>query len=123
VNVVLWALQAVLAVLFGWSGVEKLTRPREVLAAKYTWVHDTSPATVRLAAVAEMTAAVGLIAPAAAGTATILTPSAAAGLVLLLALAAGLHLHRREPSGVVVTVVLLALAAFVAWARFGPYSW
>jgi uncharacterized membrane protein YphA (DoxX/SURF4 family) len=123
VNVLLWILQAALALMFAWSGAEKVTRSRAVLAAKYPWVQDTSPTTVRVAAAAEMVAAIGLIVPAAAGSATILTPSAAAGLVLFLALAAGLHLRRREPSGVAVTVTLLVVAAFVAWARFGPYSW
>jgi len=123
VNVLLWILQASLAVMFAWSGAEKVMRPRAVLAAKYPWVQDTSPATVRVAAVAEMVAAIGLIVPAAMGRATVLTPAAAAGLVLFMALAASLHLRRREPSGVAVTVVLLTLAAFVAWARFGPYSW
>ncbi|HET8589931.1 MAG TPA: DoxX family protein [Nakamurella sp.] len=122
-NVALWILQAVLAALFAASGVQKLTRPREVLVAKYAWMQDTPPATVRVVAVAEMAAAVGLIAPAAIGTAPILTPTAAAGLVLMLALAAGLHVRRREPSGVAVTVVLLVVSAVVAWGRFGPYGW
>jgi uncharacterized membrane protein YphA (DoxX/SURF4 family) len=123
VNVALWILQAVLAALFAASGVQKLARPREALVATYAWMQDTPPATVRVVAVAEMAAAVGLIAPAAIGAASILTPTAAAGLVLMLALAAGLHVHRREPSGVAVTVVLLVASAVVAWGRFGPYGW
>jgi hypothetical protein len=32
------------------------------------------------------------------------------------------HIRRKEPQAVVLTVVLFALAAFVAWGRFGPYS-
>jgi hypothetical protein len=32
------------------------------------------------------------------------------------------HVRRRETQGIVVTLVLLALAAFVAWGRFGPQS-
>jgi hypothetical protein len=37
-------------------------------------------------------------------------------------LAAITHIRRKEPSGVAVNAVLLVLAAFVAWGRFGPYS-
>jgi hypothetical protein len=29
---------------------------------------------------------------------------------------------RREPAAIALNLVLLALAGFVAWARFGPYS-
>jgi hypothetical protein len=32
------------------------------------------------------------------------------------------HARRREWSGIVVDLVLLALAAVVAWGRFGPYA-
>ena len=32
------------------------------------------------------------------------------------------HLRRKENQAVVINVVILVLAAFVAWGRFGPYS-
>ncbi len=32
------------------------------------------------------------------------------------------HIRRKEPSGLLVTVILFALAALVAWGRFGPYA-
>lgn len=32
------------------------------------------------------------------------------------------HLRRREPAMIVVNLVLLALAAVVAWGRFEPES-
>jgi hypothetical protein len=32
------------------------------------------------------------------------------------------HLRRHEAQMAVVNVVLLALAAFVVWGRFGPYQ-
>ncbi len=47
-----------------------------------------------------------------------LTPLAAAGLLLILVLATGYHLSRGELNFAPVTIVLGALAAFVArWAR------
>jgi hypothetical protein len=36
--------------------------------------------------------------------------------------AAAVHARRNEPMNVAVNVVLIALAVFVAWGRFGPYS-
>jgi hypothetical protein len=35
--------------------------------------------------------------------------------------AAVVHAQRSEPMNIAVNVVLLALAVFVAWGRFGPY--
>jgi hypothetical protein len=32
------------------------------------------------------------------------------------------HLRRHEAQAIVVNLVLLAVAAFVAWGRFGPQS-
>ncbi|MDX3099726.1 hypothetical protein [Nonomuraea angiospora] len=37
-NVVLWIVQAVLAVMFGMAGVMKSTQPKDKLAAKLPWV-------------------------------------------------------------------------------------
>jgi hypothetical protein len=36
--------------------------------------------------------------------------------------AAVTHARRKESPNIVVNIVLLALAAFVAWGRFGPYA-
>lgn len=51
-----------------------------------------------------------------------LTPLAAVGLIVLMVGAAVVHARRREAQYVAVNVVLLVLAAVVAWGRFGPYS-
>jgi hypothetical protein len=36
--------------------------------------------------------------------------------------AAVVHARRNEAMNVAVNMVLIALAVFVAWGRFGPYS-
>ena len=56
------------------------------------------------------------------GIAVWLAPLAACGIVLIMVLAAGLHARRKEPGAIATNVVLLVLAVFVAWGRFGPYS-
>jgi hypothetical protein len=47
---------------------------------------------------------------------------AALGLVLLMAGAVLTHVRRKEYQMVPVNLLLLALAAVVAWGRFGPYA-
>jgi uncharacterized membrane protein len=122
-NVVLWIVQSILAGMFVMAGIMKSTQPKEKLAEKLPWVNDFSPATVRFIGVVELLGGLGLILPAATGIAPILTPLAATGLAVIMVLAAIVHVRRKEPSGVAFNVVLFALAAFVAWGRFGPYSW
>ncbi len=60
--------------------------------------------------------------PAALGIAPVLVPLAAVGLVLLMAGAAITHGRRHEFKPIVANLAYLALAAFVAWGRFGPHS-
>ncbi len=122
-NIALWVIAGLLAVAFLASGAMKLTRPKEKLAASgMGWAEDFSAGTVKAIGTLEVLAAVGLILPAALGIAPVLVPLAAVGLVLLMAGAIITHLRRHEAQGRVVTLVLLALAALVAWGRFGPQS-
>ncbi|HET7802538.1 MAG TPA: DoxX family protein [Humibacillus xanthopallidus] len=121
-NVVLWIIQGVLAAAFLAAGIMKSTQPKAKLQEKLPWVEDFSQGTVRLIGVVEILAAIGLVLPALTGIAPILTPLAATGLVIVMVLAAGVHVRRKEYSGVVVNAVLLVLAALVAWGRFGPYA-
>jgi hypothetical protein len=77
---------------------------------------------VKLIGTLELLAAIGLILPAALDIAPVLTPIAATGLCVLMLLAVLTHVRRKERSGIVVTAVLFVIAAVIAWARFGPYS-
>ncbi|MEU7004076.1 DoxX family protein [Nonomuraea sp. NPDC046570] len=51
-----------------------------------------------------------------------LTPLAAMGLAITMLGAAATHARRKEPLAIAVNVVLLALAAVIAWGRFGSYA-
>jgi uncharacterized membrane protein len=86
-------------------------------------MEDVSQPTVWFIGVMEILGAIGLIVPAATGIAPVLTPIAATGLAVIAVLAAATHVRRNEPSALVITGVLLVLTAFIAWGRFGPYSW
>lgn len=118
-NVALWIVAGVLAVLFLASGVVKVARSRaQLVAAGQTWVDDVGAGAAKAIGGLEILAAVGLVLPAALGIAPVLVPLAAVGLALLMIGAMVVHARRHEVRGIVVTVVLLALAVLVAWGRF-----
>lgn len=121
-NIVLWVLAGVLAALFLAAGLTKLTQPKKKLAATMGWVEDFSPGMVTTIGGLEVLAAIGLILPAALHIVPVLVPLAVTGLVLLMIGAAITHARRREFPMIGINVVLLVLAAVVAWGRFGPYS-
>ena len=58
--------------------------------------------------------------PAVLGIAPALAPVAALGVVFLMLGATIVHIRRHEYQALLVPVLLIALAAFVAWGRFGP---
>lgn len=66
----------------------------------------------------EVLAATGLILPAALDIAPVLVPLAAVGVVLLMVGAMITHLRRHESKVIAANLTYLALAGFVALARF-----
>ena len=123
-NVTLWIIAGVLAALFLASGAAKLAQPKDKLLASSTGaaLAGFGPATIKAIGTLEVLAAVGLVLPAALDVAPVLVPLAAAGLVLLMVGAIVTHSRRHEPQAIVMNLVLLALAAVVAWGRFGPFA-
>jgi uncharacterized membrane protein YphA (DoxX/SURF4 family) len=121
-NVLLWIVQGLLAAAFLASGAMKVSQPKQKLVDMMGWPADFSDNAVKGIGLAELLAAIGLILPAATGIATWLTPLAAVGLAVLMVGAAATHYRRKEPQMIIVNAVIFALAVFVAWGRFGPYS-
>jgi uncharacterized membrane protein YphA (DoxX/SURF4 family) len=123
VNVALWIVAGLLALAFLAAGTMKVARTKEQLAESgMGWVEDFSAGTVRLVGALEVLAAIGLILPALLDVAPVLVPLAALGLVLMMIGAVVVHVRRKEVPTMAPSVVLLVLAAIVAWGRFGPYS-
>ncbi len=122
-NVVLWIVAGVLAAAFLASGLMKLAQPKKkIVDSGMGWAEDFSDGAVKGIGALEVLGALGLILPAVFDVATVLVPIAATGLALIMLGAAVTHARRKESQMVVVNVVLLLLAAFVAWGRFGPYA-
>jgi uncharacterized membrane protein YphA (DoxX/SURF4 family) len=124
-NVALWTVAGVLAVVFLVSGTSKLFLPKEKLVGALgelsKWAEDFSPRALKAIGVLELLGAIGLILPAVLNIAPILVPLAASGAVLLFAGAAITRLRRGERATIAGDLVYLALAAFVASGRFGPW--
>ncbi len=78
------------------------------------WMQEYSKSFVVFIGIAEVLGGLGVILPRAIGLAMFLTPIAAIGLGLIMLLAAGFHLKRKENEAIFMNVILLALALFVA---------
>jgi len=122
-NIALWIVTALLAVVFLAVGFMKLTQPKPALVkAGQGWAEDYSDSGVRAIGGLEVLGALGLVLPALLDTATILVPLAAVGLAVLMVGAAFTHARRGEYPNIVANLVLAALAIFIAVQRFGPHS-
>jgi hypothetical protein len=120
-NLWLWAAAGLLAVAYLMAGGMKATQPIDKLAGQMKWPADL-PRLTRFVGWAEVLGAIGLILPLLTGILVWLTPLAALCLVLVQVLAIGFHLRRGEPQILPANLVLLLLAAFVAWGRISLFG-
>lgn len=126
-NLALWIIAGLLATIFLLSGAGKLFIPKEKMVgmlAAARWAEDFSPGAIKAIGALEILAAAGLILPAALDIAPVLVPLAATGAVLLFVGAVITRLRSSHVANatIVLDLVYLAMAGFVAWGRFGPES-
>jgi uncharacterized membrane protein YphA (DoxX/SURF4 family) len=114
-NVGLWIVQVLLALLFLWAGGMKLVLPLEKLAGP---VHLPG-LFLRFIGVAEVLGGVGLLLPSLLRIRPILTAWAAAGLVIIMIGAVVITLQGGgNTSLALIPAVTGLLAAFVAYGRW-----
>jgi hypothetical protein len=114
-QLLIWALQGLLAVVFLGHGLLFLNPPPDIAPL----MNAMLPRWFQLfLGVAEVLASVGLTLPAITGIQPRLVVWATAGTMIVLSSATVLHLLRGENSSAIVTVVLLAMATAVARARY-----
>ena len=117
-NVILWIVQGLLALMFLMAGAMKVSKPKKVLREKLgDWVDQYSDLSLKLIGLAELLGAIGLILPMAMGFLPILTPLAAIGLAMTMVGAMKVHYDRKEKSKVTTNIVLMLLAVFVVFGR------
>ena len=117
-NIILWIVQILLAFVFishgRLMGFPLAPKQKEMLG----YIEAIPSGLQRFTAVAESLAGIGLILPQLTGILPWLTPLAAVGVVLIMIGAVVIHIPRQEYPNLVFNLVLLALAAFVAYERF-----
>jgi len=114
-NIVLWVVQVLLALAFFAHGCLLLFPPASVVEQ----MNASLPRWFQLfLGVAEILAAVGLTLPGFTRIQPWLVPCAAAGIMIVMISATVFHLMRGEVSSAIVTILLLAMATFVAYMRW-----
>jgi putative oxidoreductase len=113
-NIVLWVLQVLLAVAFFLHGWLFLAPPPEFVDQ----MNASMPRWFQLfLGVAEILAAVGLTLPGLTRILPWLVTWAAAGIMIVMVSATIWHVVRNEMSSAAITLLLLAMATFVAYMR------
>jgi uncharacterized membrane protein YphA (DoxX/SURF4 family) len=114
-NIALWVVQVLLAVAFLAHGWLFLSPPPEIAEQ----MNAVLPRWFQLfLGVAEVLAGVGLVLPGLTRILPWLVTWAAGGIMIVTASATVFHLVRGEMSSAAITLLLLALATFVAYMRF-----
>src|SRR4051812_17053109 len=108
-NILLWLIQALLALAFLAHGLLLLFPPASVVEQMNA---SMSRAFQLFLGLAEIAAAMGLMLPGITRIQPWLVPSAAAGLMIVMISATIFHVARGEISSAIVTAILLLLATF-----------
>lgn len=116
-NIFLWILQIILAIIFLLAGANKAFNYNKA-KEQMTWMKNTSKGLVLFIGAAEILGAIGLIVPYALGIAPILTPIAALALVVVMVLASLFHAKRKEFSSIGANILFIILLIIIAIGRF-----
>ena len=113
-NLALWIVQTLLALIFLWAGGIKLVLPIEEMTKQM----PLPGLFLRFIALCEVLGAIGVILPGLLRIRPGLTPLAAAGLVIIMIGATVLSLMTGDIATALIPLVVGILAAFVAYGRW-----
>jgi hypothetical protein len=86
-----------------------------------SFMEDFTDGPIKAIGALEVLAAVGLILPGITGIAPVLVPLAAIGIALIQTGAVIVHARRSETKPLIMNLVFIAMAVFIAWGRMGDY--
>jgi len=113
-NILVWILQILLAIAFLAHGLLFLFPPAEIAAL----MNASLPRWFQLfLGWAEILAAIGLTLPAITRIQPWLVTGAAVGIMIVMVSATYYHIVRGEITSAMITLILLAMAGFVAYMR------
>ena len=117
-NIALWIIQALLAIMYGIAGVVKTFQTQKA-HEQFPWAKNRTDGFVRFVGTSELLGALGMILPMLMGILPWLTPVAAIGLGIIQLLAITTeHLPKKEYQVLPMNVVLLALSVIVVIGRW-----
>ena len=118
-NILLWILQILLALLFLFGGITKLVIPADILMASAPPGSTHLPALfLKFIGLCETLGGLGLILPGIFRRRQELTPLAAAGLVIIMIGAVVITAKDQGISAALVPLIVGLLCAFVAYGRW-----
>ena len=113
----LWIMQVLFGIYFITFGVIHFVLPPG-LPASMSWMYELSSRLHFFSGMAEILGGLGLILPGVTRIQTRLTPLAGAGIVVLMIGAIVWHMQRGEFQNIGLNLVLLAVAAWIAYGRW-----
>ena len=117
-DVVLWVVQAILAIKCLSAAFTHVLAGKASMAQAIPRLGSAGRLLAVAAGALMLLAAIGLILPGVLGAPAWLTPVTAAALAVMLGVSIPLHLKSREKPMIWVSLVLLALAAAAAYGRW-----
>lgn len=123
-HVALWIAAGLLALVALTGGFTKAFIPKEKLQQHEgaAWTRTVSPTFVKTLGVIELLAAIGLVLPPVVDKAPVMVPVTAVCWIALMMGAMITHGRLGQFKLVMVNLVYVALAVFIAVGRFGPES-
>jgi hypothetical protein len=116
-NIFLWVAQVLLFLFLLAGAGMKLLMPIDKLAAMMPWMGQATPGFVHFTGVVDLLGAVGILFPTLLHVKPRLTVWAAYGILALMACAIAFHVSRGEGTLIAPNIIIVLLAAFVAWGR------
>lgn len=112
-NIIIWAVQGLLALTFIWAGLMKVFNPEGL---PFPWVKD-NPNLVIITGIVDLLGGLGIVLPTALRILPRLTIFAAYGIIALMTTAIIFHITRGEAKNIGFNIFILFLSVFVAWGR------
>lgn len=115
-NIILWVVQFLIAIMMLWASGMKLFQPTEKLAQMWPWVAEHTTL-VKFTGIFDLLGGLGIILPNILSIKPKITVFTAWAIVVLMLCASFFHISRGEASSIAINVVFVFMAGFVAWGR------
>lgn len=117
-NILIWTLQGITALIFMFSGINKSIYSEQTLVSKgQTGVKGLPLKTIRFIGISEILGAIGLILPMLVNIYPNLTSISSICLGLIMIPAGIIHFKRKEYKNVIINVAIFIICITIAYFR------